>query len=122
MGENTFSRERRLLTPTHFGNVFQDATSAPSQQLTILAKSNSLPHPRLGITIAKKRVKKAHDRNRLKRIIRESFRHHQQNLGSIDIIVIGKSGLDNLNNQQIFSLLEKLWKKIVHRCNASSSV
>ncbi|MDN4502293.1 ribonuclease P protein component [Alteromonadaceae bacterium BrNp21-10] len=122
MGENTFSREKRLLTPTHFGNVFEDATSAPSPQITILAKHNSLTHSRIGITVAKKRVKKAHDRNRIKRLVRESFRHHQQNLGSIDIIVIGKSGLDSLSNQQIFSLLEKLWKKIVHRCNHSSSV
>ncbi|WP_416306761.1 ribonuclease P protein component [Neptunicella sp. SCSIO 80796] len=122
MGENTFSRDVRLLTPTHFGNVFQDATSAPSPQITLLARTNQLTNARLGITIAKKRVKKAHDRNRIKRIIRESFRHHQSGLGNIDIVVIGKSGLDSMTNQEIFNLLDKLWKKIFRRCNPSLSV
>ncbi|MBC3766640.1 ribonuclease P protein component [Neptunicella marina] len=119
MGENSFSRDVRLLTPTHFGNVFQDATSAPSPQLTLLAKHNQVNKARLGITIAKKRVKKAHDRNRIKRIIRESFRLNQSKLSNIDIVVIGKSGVDKLSNRELFELLEKLWKKLNRRCNAS---
>ena len=116
VGENQFSRELRLLTPTHFENVFNNAIPAVSNQLTLLARKNTCDHPRLGITISKKRVKKAHDRNRLKRAIRESFRLNQQVLPTADIIVVGKSGLDRLSNQEIFSLLNKLWKKLAHRC------
>jgi len=116
VGENNFSRELRLLTPAHFENVFSDATPAVSPQLTILARKNHLSHPRLGITIAKKRVKHAHDRNKAKRVIRESFRLNQHKLPDVDIVVVAKSGLDNLSNEQLFSLLEKLWKKICHRC------
>ncbi|TDF36255.1 ribonuclease P protein component [Alteromonadaceae bacterium M269] len=115
MGEQ-FTRELRLLTPIHFKFVFDDATPAVSPQLTILARSNSLDFPRLGITIAKKRVKLAHDRNRIKRLIRESFRKHQLELPKTDIIVIGKNGLDKLSNEEIFNLLNKLWKKLSHRC------
>lgn len=116
MGENNFSRELRLLTPAHFENVFSDAIPAVSPQLTILARKNQLTHPRLGITVAKKRVRKAHDRNKAKRIIRESFRLNQHNLPNADIVIVAKSGLDKLSNEQLFSLLEKLWKKICHRC------
>ncbi|MBU2978441.1 ribonuclease P protein component [Alteromonas sp. C1M14] len=116
MGENQFSRELRLLTPSHFTYVFDDAIPAVSPAFTLLARKNSLSHPRLGITLAKKRIKKAHERNRLKRLIRESFRHRKHTLPNIDIIVVGKSGADKLTNDEVFSLLEKQWKKLAKRC------
>ncbi len=116
MGENQFSRELRLLTPSHFRHVFDDAIPAVSPAFTVLARVNSQSNPRLGITIAKKRVRKAHDRNRLKRLIRESFRHQAKDLPNVDIIVIGKSGADTLTNQEVFKILEKLWKKLAKRC------
>ena len=121
MGENSFSRELRLLTPSHFENVFNKAIPAVSSQITLLAKHNNLGHPRLGITISKKRVKKAHDRNRLKRAIRESFRLNQHDLPKADIVVVGKSGLGEMTNAELFSLLSKLWKKLSRRCDQSPS-
>lgn len=121
MGENSFSRELRLLTPSHFENVFNKAIPAVSSQITLLAKHNNLGHPRLGITISKKRVKKAHDRNRLKRAIRESFRLNQHELPKADIVVVGKSGLGEMTNAELFSLLSKLWKKLSRHCDQSPS-
>lgn len=122
MGENNFSRELRLLTPTHFEYVFNNAIPSVSPQLTLLARSNTSDNPRLGITLAKKRVKHAHDRNRLKRVIRESFRLQRHSFPNIDIVVVGKSGLDKLSNQELFFLLRKLWKKLALRCEKSQSV
>lgn len=117
MGNVSFTRELRLLTPAHFSYVFSDAVPAPSKHITILARKNpNYTYPRLGITIAKNRVRKAHDRNRLKRVIRESFRHHQHFLPNVDIIVIGKSNLDTLSNQEFNALLNTLWKKLKKRC------
>lgn len=111
-----FSKEYRLLKPAHFEHVFNEAVPSVSPQLTILARKSDSNNPRLGITIPKKRVKKACDRNRVKRIIRESFRVKKQQLPEIDIVVIGKSGLSELNNSEISNLLEKLWKKLIKRC------
>ncbi|MCV2886542.1 ribonuclease P protein component [Aestuariibacter sp. AA17] len=116
MGENSFSRELRLLSPSHFEYVFADAIPAVSPHLTLLARKNESNHPRIGITLSKKRVRKAHDRNRLKRLIRESFRLNQHNLPDIDIVVVGKSQLDTLSNEQVYQLLSKLWKKLSKRC------
>ena len=121
MGENSFSRELRLLTPSHFENVFNQAIPAVSPQITLLARYNAYDHPRLGITISKKRVKKAHDRNRLKRVIRESFRLSQHTIPNIDIVVVAKSGLDSMSNEQLFKQLSKLWKKLGLRCEQSLS-
>ncbi|MGJ8682798.1 ribonuclease P protein component [Paraglaciecola sp.] len=119
MGENNFSRELRLLTPTHFEYVFSNAIPTVSPQLTLLARFNNSNNARLGITLSKKRVKYAHDRNRIKRIIRESFRLQGQTFPNIDIVVVGKSGLDKMSNQEIFFLLGKLWKKLAKRCEKS---
>jgi ribonuclease P protein component len=121
VGENNFSRELRLLTPTHFEYVFNKAIPSVSPQLTLLARYNTSDNPRLGITLAKKRVKYAHDRNRLKRIIRESFRLERHSFPNIDIVVVGKTGLDKLSNQELFILLSKLWKKLASRCEKSRS-
>jgi len=122
VGENHFSRELRLLTPTHFEYVFNNAIPSVSPQLTLLARSNTSDNPRLGITLAKKRVKHAHDRNRLKRVIRESFRLQRHSFPNIDIVVVGKSGLDKLSNQELFFLLSKLLKKLALRFEKSQSV
>jgi len=121
VGENNFSRELRLLTPTHFEYVFNKAIPSVSSQITLLARFNTSDNPRLGITLAKKRVKYAHDRNRLKRVIRESFRLQRHSFPNIDIVVVGKSGLDKLSNQELSFLLSKLWKKLASRCEKSQS-
>ncbi len=116
VGENQFSRELRLLTPSHFTFVFENAIPAVSPSFTLLARPNQLDAPRLGITLSKKRVRKAHDRNRLKRLIRESFRHRKDKLPNVDIIVVGKSGADKLSNEEVFATLDKQWKKLTKRC------
>ena len=117
MANHAYPRELRLLTPEHFKNVFNEPVRAASPHLTLLAKVNSLGHPRLGLTVPKKVLKRAVWRNRIKRLTRESFRHKQHELPAIDIVVIAKSGIGQLNNAEITQLLEKLWRTLSRRCN-----
>jgi ribonuclease P protein component len=104
------------LTPRQFSNVFADAIPATSPTITVLARFNDLSHARLGITIAKKKVKLAVHRNRIKRCIRESFRLHAHELPNIDIIVIGKQGISKLDNASIHQQLGRLWERLAKRC------
>ncbi|WP_448212445.1 ribonuclease P protein component [Colwellia sp. MEBiC06753] len=108
-----FNRESRLLTPGHFQQVFSKSSRYGSSHFTILVSNNSLNKPRLGFAVAKKRVKLAVQRNRIKRITRESFRLHQHDLPNIDIVVMVKSGIDNLDNDTINKQLVKIWRKII---------
>ena len=67
---------------------------------------------RLGLAIAKKHVKLAVDRNRIKRVIRESFRHHKQQIRGLDLVVLAKAETVPLTNKQLFSSLESHWKRL----------
>lgn len=106
-----------MLTPKNFSFVFDQAIPAVSNHITILARHNELKTARLGITVPKKKVKNATDRNTIKRIIRESFRLQRHQLPNVDIIVIAKQGIGQMENQALATQLEKLWRKITLRCN-----
>ncbi|ABF13929.1 ribonuclease P protein component [Candidatus Palibaumannia cicadellinicola] len=106
-----FSRNLRLLKPDHFAFVFQKPKLVRIQQMVILGRINTLVYPRVGMIIAKKYIKLAHERNHIKRLIRESFRLNQHKLCIMDFIIIAKSGLTKMNNFDIIKALEKLWHR-----------
>lgn len=116
-----FGRELRLLTPSQFDNVFQNPFRVASPLFTILAKPNQLTHPRIGLTIAKKRVKLAVHRNRIKRCVRDSFRLHQHQLPPVDLVLMVKGDISNTPNDELLKQLERLWQKIARQYTALSS-
>lgn len=107
-----FSRELRLLTPEHYKHVFKQPRRARSSHFTILAKNNSLSHPRLGLAIAKKNIKLAVSRNRIKRVIRESFRLNQNMLPKQDFVIMANKNADLLSNEELFKQLNQLWIRL----------
>lgn len=119
MKSNTFPRELRLLTPSQFSRIFDQPVKAVSDHFTLLAKFNDLDHPRLGLTIAKKKEKTAVGRNRIKRNIRETFRLNQDKMPNIDIVVLARDNVGKADNRQLQRQLNKLWKKISLRCEQS---
>lgn len=117
MNQYPYPRELRLLTPADFQHVFNSPpVKAVSQEFTLLAKPNQRAHPRLGITVGKKKVRRAVDRNQIKRIIRESYRLQQHKLAGFDIIVIAKPGVAKLDKKALRDLLDYLWRKLSRRC------
>ena len=113
----TFTRELRLLTPAQFKSVFTKPIIASSAEITLLAIPNSEQHPRLGLTVAKRYVKKANQRNRIKRVIRDNFRLHQHDLPAVDIVVLVRNGVLDMENAELKNLVEKLWRKLSRRYN-----
>lgn len=101
-----------MLTPEHFNFVFQQPHRAGSPHFTILARNNQLDIPRLGQAVPKKQLKLAVDRNRFKRLVRESFRLHQATLPAKDFVVIAKKSANELSNQELSALLDKLWQRL----------
>ncbi|HCF6256340.1 TPA: ribonuclease P protein component [Pseudomonas aeruginosa] len=114
MVSRDFDRDKRLLTARQFSAVFDSPTGkVPGKHVLLLARENGLDHPRLGLVIGKKNVKLAVQRNRLKRLIRESFRHNQETLAGWDIVVIARKGLGELENSELHQQFGKLWKRLL---------
>jgi ribonuclease P protein component len=113
---NGFGRNLRLLTAPDYQAVFSQAEFKVSRpQLLILAIRHGNVNPRLGLVIAKKNIRLAVQRNRVKRLIRESFRHHQHLLTGLDIVILARKGLDAADNAATTQLLETLWQDLVRR-------
>ncbi|ASP37964.1 ribonuclease P protein component [Bacterioplanes sanyensis] len=113
MPDNQFSRRSRLLKPAEFKQVFDHTELRGSTpHLLVLATHNELGHPRLGFVLAKKQIKHAVARNRVRRLVRESFRLHQHDLPAVDLVVLGRGSLVALDNQQIREMIDALWFRL----------
>lgn len=109
--EETFSfgREKRLINAEEFQNVFSNPERFGNNAFTVLARKNGLSYPRLGLAISKKCAKNAVDRNRIKRLFRESFRLNQKNLPSVDIVAMCKPKAITLDNKQALKQIDTQW-------------
>lgn len=87
--------------------------------LTLIARRNGLEHARLGLVVGKRVDKRAVTRNRVKRLVRESFRQHQQELVGLDIVVLGRAGASHLDNPALLESLAAHWQRVVKRCATS---
>ncbi len=113
MSLHSFTRQYRLTRPDEFQRVFDDARRYSANGLLILGRNNELSYPRLGFAISKRSIKFASKRNRIKRLARESFRHHKCSLGGIDLVVLGQGSLVTKTNDQIAKAFSMLWQKLV---------
>ena len=74
--------------------------------------ANELGHPRLGLVVSKKNARRALDRNRIKRLVRESFRHISAALPAVDVLVLPRKHTKDAGNEEIFASLERQWRRL----------
>jgi len=51
-------------------------------------------------------------RNRLKRIIRDSFRHVKNQLLGVDIVIMARDPSESAENRELFASLEQHWRVV----------
>lgn len=103
----------RLLTSSDFNAVFTNSKRIGSPFLTLVVQKNKLNFPRIGFALAKKQVKRAHERNRLKRLAREYFRLNQHEVPYLDMIFLARKDAQNLSNSELMVLIEQLITKAI---------
>ncbi len=120
MPESTFGRDKRLLTARAYRAVFSDTCyKVAHPNLLLLARPNELAHPRLGLVVAKKNIRRAVDRNRVKRVVRETFRSTQGILDSVDVIFLARQGLERLTPREQSDLLESSWRRLSRKLTSN---
>lgn len=112
-----FPRDRRLTRPAEFGRVFSHPQRSSDQYFTVLAHDDNRHDPRLGLAISKRAAKKAVQRNRLKRLVRDVFRQ-QKNLPALDIVVMAGAAAKSASNFELRASLERHFTRLADRHRA----
>jgi ribonuclease P protein component len=85
----------------------------------VIARPNALGHARLGLAVGVRAAGNAVRRNRVKRVIRETFRANQQELPPVDLVVNAKPGAGHANAAALRASLLALWARVRQRCARS---
>ena len=116
MGAFSFPKGERLRT-RDFKKLSRDGKKLNSNYFLILYSHNGLGKSRLGVTVSK-RVGRAVARNRVKRLVREHFRHHKAELkDGYDVNVIAKSGSSELSSREITKALDAVFRDMLRKCD-----
>ena len=85
----------------------------------VTARLNDEGHPRLGMAVASKLAGGSVERNRIRRVVRESFRLHQHELPAADIVVNARTRARGASNSELRANIEELWIKVRQQCASS---
>ena len=113
----TFPRSARILKPADFKSVFKKNASSQDAFFRVIARPSSVTTTRLGMAVSKKVHKSAVVRNRIKRVVRESFRawragQEKRSGNAIDIVVLARPASAKTDNQQLSDALSVHWNRI----------
>ena len=113
IGAARFPRGVRLTGSAQFQRVFKKPRLRyTTAAIAVLAVDNNLGVARLGVAISRKVARRAVTRNRIKRVIRDSFRCQRQSLPSMDIVVVGEPGADKKTNAELRDALQRHWERL----------
>jgi ribonuclease P protein component len=111
----SFRPEHRLLQAAEFKRVFDHAACKVHQPAFLLLAVPATDVSRIGLVIAKRKIRRAHERNRVKRLARESFRHHRMTLPLLDIVLMAKADAALVSNEALSAQLDLAWAQLARR-------
>jgi ribonuclease P protein component len=95
----SFQSTARLLLPAEYNRVFAAGKRFSGASITLVAAARlDASAPRLGLALAKKQIKRAHERNRVKRHIREAFRHRQNQMQGLELVAMARASAMKASN------------------------
>lgn len=108
---NRLLKSDRIKKGWEFDRVYQNGRKYVNKQFVVYVLDNDTERTRLGVTVSKK-VGNSVKRNRVKRLIRESFRLSKEQLATgNDIVVVARKYAYGLSFMQAKRSLMNLWKR-----------
>ena len=113
-----FSSKHRLATKAEFQRLLgKNARKVVSDAIVTLFLPNGGLGARLGVSVGKAKVRCVPSRNRVKRLIRESFRCSRCQLGDYDFFTFVRFPVDAKSHD--IQMLSHHWKKVAKQCALS---
>ncbi|HEV7122337.1 MAG TPA: ribonuclease P protein component [Rhodanobacter sp.] len=106
-------RAARLLRPGDFAALRTSSGRAGGRCFHMRYRDNDLGSARLGLAISKRVSKRAVERNRIKRLVRESFRRMRQQLPPVDLMVMAREQAAGVPGHELLRELDGVWKKLL---------
>ncbi len=107
-----FARQQRILKASEFDAVYARRRRVVDSFFAVNFMPNELGLARLGLSIGAKAVGNAVARNRVKRLVRESFRRIAADLTGLDLVVGARNGVRTAHNARLRESLDGLWKQV----------
>lgn len=107
-----FPRTARLLTPRDFSALRSGSRRLGGTCFSALIKPGSATTARLGLAVSRRISRLAVQRNRIKRVARESFRHACSRFAPQDILLIANPAAASTDNAGLRAELERLWLRV----------
>jgi len=112
-----FGKNRRLLKSSDYTEVFDNnSVRVAHPNLLILSEPNGTETSRLGLVIGKKNVPTAVARNKIKRVVRETFRLTQLPV-AVDLVFLARKDLGKLSSAELATLIQQSWGRLIARLN-----
>lgn len=124
-GRLTLPKSARLLKRSQFlalsGRSVRPDLKIPAGSFLLLGRNNGLRRSRLGVTVTKK-VGSAVARNRIRRQVREFFRHNVDRWpAGLDYLFIARQGAAELSRAELRADLARAGRKLLERSNRRPS-
>jgi ribonuclease P protein component len=114
-----FGANLRLRSKLQFDAVYNGGRRVDDRFFALRVKPNGLAHARVGLAVAVKTAGNAVRRNRIRRLVRESFRLAQHELPAVDIVVAAKFPAREAPAASLRASLATLWKRVASTCASS---
>ena len=111
--------DRRLRRKCDFEAVYARGRRFGDSFFAVVSCANDAAGPRLGLAVASKTAGNSVERNRIRRIVRESFRLRQHDIPSVDLVVSARTRVRGAAGGELRASLDALWNKVREQWVAS---
>jgi ribonuclease P protein component len=120
-GRFTFRPEHRLHAGAEYDRAYRQGARAGDSLFAVNVVPNTFGHARLGMSVGAKTVGNAVARNRVRRLIREMFRHRREQLPALDFVVTSRPGARHATRAELVASLERLMTVAVRKASTDTA-
>jgi ribonuclease P protein component len=113
-------RSAKLLQRNDFAALRTTSARLSTRLVVAEYRPTTNGHARLGMAVSRRVSKKAVVRNRIRRVMRESFRLQRAALPSVDILLIARAASAEQANPSLRADLDTIWRRLIALVEAPS--